>query len=207
MHAFNLSKQIISAQARYQTEYKRAPIIHYKRASPVSIIDTETIDSMFENQNKAWATRKAVSTVKIYEEYYTKKEIDNFIDHVSNLISTKNYGRFELGNGSWLNIIDSIIGDSSFRNLYDALVDKIWNQEKFEFVVNTKSPSADFWIQRRGTKDEIGKPLRRYGNNGSSNFGITIPNGIQKRVSSHSSERNSKKATGKITLTLSKKVV
>lgn len=180
LHAFNLSKQIISVAARYQTEYKRAPIIHYKKASPVSIIDTETIDSMFENQNKAWATRKAVTTVKIYEKYYTKKEIDNFIDHVSNLISAKNYGRFELGNGSWLNIIDSIIGDPLFKNLYEALVDKIWNQEKFEFVVNTKSPSADFWIQRRGTKDDIGKPLRRYGSDGSSNFGITIPNGIQK---------------------------
>ena len=178
--AFELNKHIISADSRYQTEYIRAPIIHYRNASPISIIDTEAVERLFERENKAWAMRKVISTVNIYQEHYSEKEIKNFIKHVADLIKTNNYGRFELANGSWFKIIEDMINEKKFEVLLESLVDKIWDQVKFEIVVNKNSPSADFWVQRRGSENTVGKPLRRYGKVGSSNFGISVPNGTEK---------------------------
>jgi len=52
---------------------------------------------------------------------------------------------------------------------------------KADFVVKTNYPEADFWLQKRGSEHNIGKPMRRCNTiQGQYNIGIKVPEGMNK---------------------------
>tara|TARA_R110000796_G_scaffold28871_5_gene78597 strand:- start:2843 stop:3310 length:468 start_codon:yes stop_codon:yes gene_type:complete len=52
---------------------------------------------------------------------------------------------------------------------------------KAGFVVKTNWPEADFWLQKRGSEQNVGKPLRKFGKvQGQYNIGIKVPEGMNK---------------------------
>jgi len=52
---------------------------------------------------------------------------------------------------------------------------------KADFVVKTNYPEADFWLQRRGSKENVGKPMRKFSKiQGQYNIGIKVPEGMNK---------------------------
>ena len=52
---------------------------------------------------------------------------------------------------------------------------------KQSFMVKTNFPEADFWLQARGTEDNVGKPLKQFSPvQGKYNFGIKVPEGMNK---------------------------
>ena len=52
---------------------------------------------------------------------------------------------------------------------------------KADFVVKTDYPEADFWLQKRGSEQNVGKPLRKFSEiQGPYNIGIKVPEGMNK---------------------------
>lgn len=52
---------------------------------------------------------------------------------------------------------------------------------KADFVVKTNYPEADFWLQRRGSEENVGKPMRKFSEiQGQYNIGIKVPEGMNK---------------------------
>tara|TARA_R100001377_G_scaffold85135_1_gene70454 strand:- start:304 stop:771 length:468 start_codon:yes stop_codon:yes gene_type:complete len=52
---------------------------------------------------------------------------------------------------------------------------------KAGFVLKTNWPEADFWLQKRGSEQNVGKPLRKFGKvQGKYNIGIKVPKGMNK---------------------------
>jgi len=139
LHAFELNKNIISVDTRYRTEYNRAPIIHYRQPSPISIIDTDAIVPLFEQSNKAHVVKKIIRTIDIYARYYTSQEIEKFINHLSDIIRNNNFGKYELKNGSWLQIIETVIeqNDGLYYELYNALIEKMFQTNTCEKLNGT----------------------------------------------------------------------
>ena len=52
---------------------------------------------------------------------------------------------------------------------------------KANFVVKTNYPEADFWLQKRGSEQNVGKPMRKFSKiQGPYNIGIKVPEGMNK---------------------------
>ena len=52
---------------------------------------------------------------------------------------------------------------------------------KADFVVKTNYPEADFWLQKRGSEQNVGKPMRKFSEiQGPYNIGIKVPEGMNK---------------------------
>ena len=52
---------------------------------------------------------------------------------------------------------------------------------KADFVVKTNYPEADFWLQKRGSEQNVGKPMRKFSKiQGQYNIGIKVPEGMNK---------------------------
>ena len=52
---------------------------------------------------------------------------------------------------------------------------------KADFVVKTNYPEADFWLQKRGSEQNVGKPMRKFSEvQGKYNIGIKVPEGMNK---------------------------
>ena len=52
---------------------------------------------------------------------------------------------------------------------------------KADFVVKTNWPEADFWLQKRGSEQNVGKPMRKFSKvQGQYNIGIKVPKGMNK---------------------------
>ena len=52
---------------------------------------------------------------------------------------------------------------------------------KANFVVKTNYPEADFWLQKRGSEQNVGKPMRKFSDvQGKYNIGIKVPEGMNK---------------------------
>ena len=52
---------------------------------------------------------------------------------------------------------------------------------KADFVVKTNWPEADFWLQKRGSEQNVGKPMRKFSKvQGQYNIGIKVPEGMNK---------------------------
>ena len=52
---------------------------------------------------------------------------------------------------------------------------------KTDFVVKTNYPEADFWLQKRGSEQNVGKPMRKFSKiQGQYNIGIKVPEGMNK---------------------------
>ena len=52
---------------------------------------------------------------------------------------------------------------------------------KANFVIKTNYPEADFWLQKRGSEQNVGKPMRKFSKvQGKYNIGIKVPEGMNK---------------------------
>ena len=137
--AFNVNKNLISANNLYLREHNLQIIDFPMPRNPVSISEPELIKHYFDTSNKSHVISRSLQTLERYTDLYSEDEISEFFQEMAIFIQKNDLGKFSLSNGRWVKIFDMLLEPGPWNVIIEPLLNKI------QVVDFEASKLEDFW--------------------------------------------------------------